>query len=91
MTDLEKRRPRPPQQVQPGGRIIPFKGFLKWSVAPNNHGFSLLEMMILGCFWGSTIFGSSHFENDDFQSRNSPFPEADFQVNHVKLQGCKYG
>ena len=27
-------------------------------------------------------------ENDGFQ-KESPFLGADFQVNHVKLQGCK--
>ena len=26
-------------------------------------------------------------ENDGFQ-KETPFPWADFQVNHVKLQGC---
>ena len=27
-------------------------------------------------------------ENDGFQKK-SPFPGVDFQVNHVKFQGCK--
>ena len=36
---------------------------LKWGfptmVVPNNHGFFLLKMIILGCFGGTTIFGNT--------------------------------
>ena len=29
-------------------------------VVPNNHGFFLLKMIILGCFRGTTIYGNTH-------------------------------
>ena len=29
-------------------------------VVPNNHGFSLLKLIILGCFGGTIIFGNTH-------------------------------
>ena len=29
-------------------------------VVPNNHGFFLLKMIILGCLGGNTIYGNTH-------------------------------